>query len=215
MIQGVRCKKARRCYLMAQRRAESAYIYIYSVLVVCGGSVRSAVRVQARCACSGPTDSQPMASDTSTPSLLLTCVLQCESTCVAGEAHTRAACVTSVLCTRVVVCRAQRGERRRGGGEDEAVAKPSAHIKIIRKSGNQEIKKSRNQEWEVRKWEARCEQPQHDPRRVPRPGRARRPARTLSPSRPPSGKNTVAVAPAVRQGRRCDCNANEGNTPED
>ena len=28
-----------------------------------------AVRVHARCACSGPTDSQPMVSDTSTPSL--------------------------------------------------------------------------------------------------------------------------------------------------
>ena len=43
MIQGVRCEKTRRFYLMAQRRAESAYIYIYicSVLVACGGSVRS------------------------------------------------------------------------------------------------------------------------------------------------------------------------------
>ena len=57
---------------------------------------------------------------------MLTCkrVLQCESTCVAGEARTRAACVTSVLCTRVVVCKAQRGERGRGGGEAEARAMP-------------------------------------------------------------------------------------------
>ena len=81
-----------------------------------------------------------MASDASTPSLLLTCkrVLPCESTWVAGEANTRAACVTSVLYTRVVVYRAQRGERGIGGGEDEAVAKPGAHIK----SGNREIGKS-------------------------------------------------------------------------
>ena len=73
---------------------------------------------------------------------MLTCkrVLQCESTCVAGEARTRAACVTSVLCTRVVVYRAQRGERVISGGEDEAVAKPGAHIEIG-KSGNREIGK--------------------------------------------------------------------------
>ena len=91
-----------------------------------GGGERVAVRVRARCACSGPADIQPMASDTSTPSLLLTCkrVLQCGSTWVAGEANTRAACVTSVLCTRVIVCRAQRGERGRGGGEAEARAMP-------------------------------------------------------------------------------------------
>ena len=73
--------------------------------------------------------SPPMASDMSTHPCMLTCkrVLQCESTCVAGEARTRAVCVTSVLCTRVVVYRAQRGERGIGGGEDEAVAKPGAH----------------------------------------------------------------------------------------
>ena len=41
---------------------------------------------------------------------------------MAGEARTHGACVTSVLCTRVVVCRAQRGERGRGSGE----AKPGA-----------------------------------------------------------------------------------------
>ena len=77
---------------------------------------------------------------------MLTCkrVLQCESTCVAGEARTRAACVTSVLYTRVVVYRAQRGERGIGGGEDEAVAKPGAHIK----SGNREIENSGNREIE-------------------------------------------------------------------
>ena len=103
-----------------------------------------AVRVDARCTCSGPTDSPPMASDTSTHPCMLTCkrVLQCESTCVAGEARTRAACVTSVLSTRVVVYRAQRGERGIGGDEDEAVANPGAHISECReigKSGNREI----------------------------------------------------------------------------
>ena len=79
-----------------------------------------AERVRARCARSGPADSQPVAIDTSTPSLLLTCkrVLPCESMCVAGEARTRAACVTSVLCTRVLVCEVQSSERGRGGGED-------------------------------------------------------------------------------------------------
>ena len=61
-------------------------------------------------------------------------VLQCESTCVADEARTRAACMTSVLCTRVVVCsvcsvcRAQRGERGRGSGE----AKPGARHASLR-----------------------------------------------------------------------------------
>ena len=96
-----------------------------------------AERVRARCARSGPADSQPVAIDTSTPSLLLTCkrVLPCESMCVAGEARTRAACVTSVLYTRVVVYRAQRGERGIGGGEDEAVAKPDAYIKNQEESG--------------------------------------------------------------------------------
>ena len=65
-----------------------------------------------------------MASDTSTHPCMLTCkrVLQCGSVWVAGEARTRAACVTSVLCTRVY--RAQRGERGRGGGEAEARAMP-------------------------------------------------------------------------------------------
>ena len=53
---------------------------------------------------------------------LLTCkrMLPCESMCGGGEACTRAACVSSVLCTRVLVCKAQRGERGRGGGEAEA-----------------------------------------------------------------------------------------------
>ena len=79
-------------------------------------------------------------------------VLQCESTCVAGEARTRAAWVTSVLYTRVVVYRAQRGKRGRGGGEDEAVANPGAHIRKsgeIGKSGNREIGKSGNREIEI------------------------------------------------------------------
>ena len=42
--------------------------------------------------------------------------------CTAGEARTRGACVSSVLCTRVLVCKAQRSERGRGSGE----AKPGA-----------------------------------------------------------------------------------------
>ena len=41
---------------------------------------------------------------------------------VAGEARMRAACVSSVLCTRVLVCKAQGSERGRGSGE----AKPGA-----------------------------------------------------------------------------------------
>ena len=41
---------------------------------------------------------------------------------MAGEARTRGACVSSVLCTRVLVCKAQRSERGRGSGE----AKPGA-----------------------------------------------------------------------------------------
>ena len=55
---------------------------------------------------------------------LLTCkrVLPRESMCTAGEARTHGACVTSVLCTRVLVCKAQSSERRRGSGE----AKPGA-----------------------------------------------------------------------------------------
>ena len=42
-------------------------------------------------------------------------VLQCESMCVAGEAHTRGACVSSVFCTRVLVCQPRRGPA--AGGE--------------------------------------------------------------------------------------------------
>ena len=42
--------------------------------------------------------------------------------CTAGEARTHGACVTSVLCTRVLVCSAQGSERGRGSGE----AKPGA-----------------------------------------------------------------------------------------
>ena len=44
-----------------------------------------------------------------------------ESMCMAGEARTRAACVSSVLCTRVLVCRAQGSERGHGSGEAEGV----------------------------------------------------------------------------------------------
>ena len=41
---------------------------------------------------------------------------------MAGEARTHGECVSSVLCTRVLVCRAQGSERGRGSGE----AKPGA-----------------------------------------------------------------------------------------
>ena len=135
--------------------------------------------------------SPPMASDTSTPSLLLTCkrVLQCESMWVAGEARTRAACVTSVLCTRVVVYRAQRGERGRGGGEDEAVAKPGAHIEIG-KSGNREIGKRT----------ARIRVTQCDHAFFRRTRRAR-------------GEKTRPVLHILLH--RGDCNEQANNTPED
>ena len=59
---------------------------------------------------------------------------------VAGEARTRAACVT--LCTRVLVCRAQRSERGRGGGKAEAgsgEARCDLKSGKIGKSGNREI----------------------------------------------------------------------------
>ena len=138
-----------------------------------------------------------MASDTSTHPCMLTCkrVLQCESTCVAGEARTRAACVTSVLCTRVVVYRAQRGERGIGGGEDEAVAKPGAHIKNVGKSGNREIGKSGNRERIVR-----IRLPQCDHAFFRRSRRAR-------------GEKTRPVLHILLH--RGDCNEREENTPED
>jgi hypothetical protein len=77
---------------------------------------------------------------------LLTCkrVYPRESMCTAGEARTHGACVTSVLCTRVLVCRAQGSEHGRGSGEAEAVAKPGARHAL--KSGNREIGKSGNRE---------------------------------------------------------------------
>jgi len=113
-----------------------------------------AERVRGRCAGNRLADSQPMASDTSTPSLLLTCkrVLPCESTCVAGEARTRAACVTSVLCTRVLVCKAQGSERGRGGGGGEAEASEArcATCLEIGKSGNRETGKSGNRVARIR-----------------------------------------------------------------
>ena len=82
-----------------------------------------AAHVRARCASGGPADGQPVASDSSTAAAkLLTCkrVLPRESMCTAGEARTRGSCVSSVLCTRVLVCKAQRSERGRGSGEDAA-----------------------------------------------------------------------------------------------
>ena len=41
-------------------------------------------------------------------------VLPCVSMCGGGEPHTRAACVSSVFWTRVIVCEAQSSERERG-----------------------------------------------------------------------------------------------------
>ena len=88
------------------------------------GGERVAERIRARCVSGEPADGQPVASDSSTAAKLLTCkrVLPRESMCTAGEARTRGSCVSSVLCTRVLVCKAQSSERRRGSGE----AKPGA-----------------------------------------------------------------------------------------
>ena len=79
----------------------------------------SAQRVRARCVSGEPADAQPVASDASTAFLLLTCerVLPHESMCVAGEARTRAVCVPSAFCTRVLMCKAVEWERGRGRGE--------------------------------------------------------------------------------------------------
>ena len=111
-----------------------------------GDGERNAVRVHARCVSGRPADDQPVASD-----VKHTCKrrLQCESTCVAGEARTRAACVTSVLCTRVLVWKAQGCECERGGGEAEA-GKPVRDILEIGKSGNREIGKSGNRVARIR-----------------------------------------------------------------
>ena len=78
--------------------------------------------------------------------MLLTCkrVLPRESMCTAGEARTHGACVTSVLCTRVLVCKAQGSECGRGGGEAEASEARCATCLEIGKSGNREIGKSGN-----------------------------------------------------------------------
>ena len=75
-------------------------------------------------------------------------VLPCVSMCGGGEPHTRAACESSVFWTRGCVCKAQDSERGRGGGEDEAVAKPGAHIRNreIGKSGLRDFGKSGNRE---------------------------------------------------------------------
>ena len=68
-----------------------------------------------------------------------------ESMCMAGEARARAACVSSVLCTRVLVCKAQRSERGRGSGEAEASeARCATCLKSF--SRNREIGKSENRE---------------------------------------------------------------------
>ena len=76
-----------------------------------------ALRLRARWLSSGPADSQPVASDTRNHMMLLCvckCMLLCECMCIAGEARMRAACVSSVLCTRVLVCKAQGSECGRG-----------------------------------------------------------------------------------------------------
>ena len=65
-----------------------------------------------------------------------------ESMCTAGEARTHGACVTSVLCTRVLVCKAQSSERGRGSGEAEA-GKPVRDTRNRKKSRNREIGKMR------------------------------------------------------------------------
>ena len=71
-----------------------------------------AERVRARCASGEPADGQPVASASSITSSF--CDVQaCVSMCMAGEARTHGACMTSVLCTRVLVCKAQRSERAR------------------------------------------------------------------------------------------------------
>ena len=46
---------------------------------------------------------------------------------MAGEARTRDACVSSVLCTRVLVCKAQGSERGRGSGVEGEARKAGAH----------------------------------------------------------------------------------------
>ena len=63
--------------------------------------------------------------------------------CFADKARTRGACVSSVLCTRVLVCKAQGSERGRGGGEAEA---SEARCATCLESGNREIGKSGNRE---------------------------------------------------------------------
>ena len=68
-------------------------------------------------------------------------VLPHESMCIAGESHTRGACVSNVLRTRVLVCKAQRSER--GSGEAEAVAKPGAR-RMSKNSVATERKMSKN-----------------------------------------------------------------------
>ena len=71
-------------------------------------------------------------------------MLSRESMCFADKARTRGACVSSVLCTRVLVCKAQGSERGRDGGEAEASEARCATCLEIGKSGNREIGKSGN-----------------------------------------------------------------------
>ena len=93
-----------------------------------GGGERICAACARRCVSGEPADAQPVASDASTAFLLLTCdrVLPHESMCVAGEARTRAVCVSSAFCTRVLVCDAQRSECGRGSGEAEGAGSPGA-----------------------------------------------------------------------------------------
>ena len=70
-----------------------------------------------------PTVSQWPVTRARQPSFLRERVLPHESICIAGEARTRGACVSSVLCTRALVCTAQGSERGRGGGEAEPGAR--------------------------------------------------------------------------------------------
>ena len=62
---------------------------------------------------------------------------------MAGEARTRGACVSSVLCMRVLVCKAQGSECGRGSGEAEAWAKAGAR-RMSKNSVATERKMSKN-----------------------------------------------------------------------
>ena len=110
-----------------------------------GDGERNAVRVHARCVSGRPADDQPVASDVKHTSCFfdVSGVLPREIMCMAGEARTRGACVSSVLCTRVLVCKAQGSERGRGSGEAEAWAKAGAR-RMSKNSVATERKMSKN-----------------------------------------------------------------------